>query len=152
MLFIFLGTSCSGKSSAAEELKKLTNASIYSGKDYLRLAKNEKEAWNLFKTKLIEAKGKGLNEESIIYVVSDKNVLPNINDIDGAVKIRFMADLETLKTRFAKRTGGKLAPPIEKMLERQMTEWDGVNGDISFDTSEGISSNDIAAKILEYCS
>ncbi|WP_291561207.1 MULTISPECIES: hypothetical protein [unclassified Clostridium] len=44
MLFIFMGASCTGKSSAADELKELMDVQVYTGKDYLRMAKNENEA------------------------------------------------------------------------------------------------------------
>ena len=35
MLFVFVGPSCSGKSTTAEIAGKRTGAQIYSGKDYL---------------------------------------------------------------------------------------------------------------------
>jgi len=55
MLYIFMGQSCTGKSTAAERLKELTGAEIFSGKDYLRMAKNEDEAFRLFFDKLSKA-------------------------------------------------------------------------------------------------
>lgn len=41
MVIALIGESCTGKSTIAEELKKRTNAEIITGKDYIRLAKNE---------------------------------------------------------------------------------------------------------------
>jgi len=70
-----MGPSCSGKSSTAEELKKLTDAQIYSGKDYLRMDKNENNAWKLFEERLKEGcNNKDLNSKSIIYVISEKRI------------------------------------------------------------------------------
>lgn len=57
MLYVFVGPSCSGKSTTAEIAGKRTGAQIYSGKDYLRLAKAEGEAWRIFQEKMVEAAG-----------------------------------------------------------------------------------------------
>lgn len=70
MLYVFMGPSCSGKSSTAKELKKLTDVQIYAGKDYLRMAKNESSAWGIFEEKLKEASSnKDLNSQSIVYII-----------------------------------------------------------------------------------
>lgn len=44
MLYIFMGQSCTGKSTVANKLKELIDVEVFAGKDYLRLAKNENEA------------------------------------------------------------------------------------------------------------
>lgn len=44
MLYVFMGPSCTGKSTAAEIMRKRIGAKIYSGKDYMRLAKVEGDA------------------------------------------------------------------------------------------------------------
>lgn len=41
MLITIFGESCTGKSTLADALKERTGAQVYSGKDYLRLAKSE---------------------------------------------------------------------------------------------------------------
>ena len=52
MLIAMIGESCVGKTTLANALKEAYGAQIFSGKDYLRLAKNEGEAKKLFQEKL----------------------------------------------------------------------------------------------------
>ena len=111
MLYAIIGESCTGKSTLAEKLKEKINAEIYSGKDYLRLAKNENIAKKLFEKKLKEA----VNGENLIYVIAEKEHLSLIPE--GAVRILAKADLSVIKERFALRMRGTLPPPVEKMLE-----------------------------------
>ena len=44
MLIAIIGESCTGKSTLADKLKQDFNAAVYTGKDYLRLAKSPSEA------------------------------------------------------------------------------------------------------------
>lgn len=44
MLYIFMGQSCTGKSTVADKAKELTGAEVFTGKDYLRMAKDENQA------------------------------------------------------------------------------------------------------------
>lgn len=69
MLLIFMGPSSTGKSTVAELFKTSNEGlQVYTGKDYLRLAKNEHEAWSLFNNMLIEASNNSeLSSDSIIY-------------------------------------------------------------------------------------
>ncbi len=141
MLYIFMGQSCTGKSTAAEKLKKQTGAEIFSGKDYLRMAKNEDEAWRLFFDKLSEAaSGSNVSGDSVIYLVAEISQLDRIIDLQGARKVKFTASLDTIKSRFAERMHGRLPSPVEKMLTRQYEEWEPVQADILIDTT---SDNDI---------
>ena len=76
MLISIFGESCTGKSTLADKLAAKYDATIYTGKDYLRLAKNETIARKLFQKKLTEA----VNGENIIYVIAEKdhlNLLPD---------------------------------------------------------------------------
>jgi hypothetical protein len=150
MLFLFIGPSCSGKSSVADELKTMIHAEIFSGKDYLRIAKNENDAWKMFEAKLVKATGiEGGN--SLIYVVSDKNILSKLDSIGEANRVKFIAGIDTLKERFGKRIGGVVPPPVEAMLKRQIADWDNTSADIVVDTSNGNSPKEIAAIILNNC-
>ena len=151
MLYIFMGPSCSGKSSAAEELKKLNNVQIYAGKDYLRMAKNEQEAWKIFSEKLNEASNnKDMNSQSIIYIISEKNDISKLQSFDNAVTIKFTASLEIIKSRFAQRMKGNLPKPVEKMIERQLAEWEDINAKLCIDTSEEEPS-ELAKKVFDLC-
>ena len=49
MLIALIGDSCTEKSSIAEQLRSSMAATVFSGKDYLRLAKDETTAAALFK-------------------------------------------------------------------------------------------------------
>ena len=137
MLFIFMGQSCTGKSTAADKLKEQMNVEIYSGKDYLRMAKNESEAWKLFYDKLEKAAiNKDKSKESIIYVITEIELLNRVKAIEDAYMIKFNAPLEIIKSRFADRMNGRLPQPVEKMIERQYLEWESITGDLNIDTSD----------------
>lgn len=149
MLFIFMGPSCSGKSSAAEELKKLTDVQIYSGKDYLRMDKNENNAWKLFEEILKEGcNNKDLHSKSIIYVISEKKDIVKLKFINDAITINFTADAEIIKSRFAKRMNGVLPKPVESMIDKQLLEWKDITAKLHVDTSKD-SPSDIAKKIYD---
>ena len=112
MLIAIFGESCTGKSTLASFLKDKLDAKVYTGKDYLRLAKNEAIAKKLFQDQLTQAVTGG----HIIYVISEKahlSLLP-----DGCIRILVTADLDTIKSRFAQRMHGVLPPPVAAMLER----------------------------------
>ena len=113
MLIGIIGESCTGKSTLAERLKAQLNAEVYTGKDYLRLAKNEAIAQKLFIKRLEEAK----NGDSVIYVITEKEHLALLPE--GAVRILMTADLELIESRFAQRMRGVLPPPVKTMLERK---------------------------------
>jgi len=149
MLYIFMGPSCSGKSSTASELKKITDVQIYSGKDYLRMDKNENKAWKLFEEKLKEAcNNKDLNSKSIIYVITEKKDILKLKFIDEAITINFTADAEIIKSRFAKRMNGVLPKPVENMIDKQLLEWKDTTAKLYVDTSKDRAS-DIAKKVYD---
>lgn len=112
MLIAIFGESCTGKSTLADRLTKQLSAEVYTGKDYLRLAKNEAIAQKLFQKKLEEA----VAGENILYVISEKEHLALLPD--GCIRILATADLETIKSRFAARMRGNLPAPVAAMLEK----------------------------------
>ncbi|HOP09969.1 MAG TPA: hypothetical protein PK629_00595 [Oscillospiraceae bacterium] len=111
MLIALIGESCVGKSTIAAVLKEKLNATVYSGKDYLRLAKSETEAVQKFKILLAQA----VNGDNIVYVITEKPHLAFLPE--SAKRVVVTAGLNTIKTRFAARTNGVLPPPLAKMLE-----------------------------------
>ena len=113
MLFVIFGESCTGKSTLAQKIATEIPAEILTGKDYLRLAKNEEIAKKLFVRKLQEF----VSGENLIYVIAEKEYLCLIPE--GAVRILVTADIDTIKERFAKRMGGNLPAPVATMLERK---------------------------------
>ena len=86
---------------------------IYTGKDYLRLEKNEVAAKQAFQKKLNEA----IEGENIIYVISEKEHLSLLPK--GCIRVLVTADLEIIKARFAQRMHGNLPAPVEAMLEKK---------------------------------
>lgn len=131
MLLCIIGENCSGKSTLANEIKKSIDAHVVTGKDYLRMAKSESEAVNLFKEKLRNA----VSGENIIYVISELehiNLLP-----DGAIRILVSSDIETIKERFKARMHGNLPAPVEQMLEKKHGMFDGGVYDYYFDGVNG---------------
>ncbi len=113
MVIGIFGESCTGKSTIAEKLKELIKVQIYTGKDYLRLEKNEVAAKQAFQKKLSEA----IKGENIIYVISEKEHLSLLPE--GCIRVLVTADLEIIKTRFAQRMHGNLPVPVEAMLEKK---------------------------------
>ena len=132
MVIGIIGESCTGKSTLADKLKSLLGAEVYTGKDYLRLAKNEAIAKKLFQNKLKDA----ISGPHIIYVISEKDQLDFLPD--GAVRILVKTDIETIKERFKKRMRGNLPAPVEQMLIAKHGMFD--NGTYNF-TFDGSSSD-----------
>ena len=112
MVIGIFGESCTGKSTLADYLKTKLQAKLFTGKDYLRLAKSENEAREAFRQLLAGATG----EEHILYVMAEKHLLSLLPD--HATRILVTAEMETIKSRFAGRMGGKLPAPVAAMLER----------------------------------
>ncbi len=112
MVIGIIGESCTGKSTLAQRLQTELNAQVFSGKDYLRMAKNENIAKTLFRKKLEQA-----TDSHIIYVIAEKEHLALLPD--GAIRILVTADLDTIKERFARRMHGNLPAPVATMLEKK---------------------------------
>lgn len=127
MLIAIIGENCVGKSTVANLIKQKINVTVYTGKDYLRLEKNQDLAKLRFKQILQDA----VLGENIIYVISENEHLQFL--CDGAIKILVSARLETIKSRFAKRMGGVLPAPLEKMLESRHGAFDNIECDLKID-------------------
>lgn len=124
MLIGIFGESCTGKSTLAEKIAASLPCEVYTGKDYLRLAKNENIAKVMFQKKLTDA----VTGENIIYVISEKEHLSLLPE--GALRILVTADLELIKSRFAQRMRGNLPAPVATMLEKKHGCFDEVAQDI----------------------
>jgi len=130
MVIGIFGESCTGKSTLAENIAAALNCEVFTGKDYLRLAKNENIAKTLFQKKLNAA----VSGENIIYVISEKEHLPLLPE--GAFRILATADLELIKSRFAQRMRGNLPAPVVAMLESKHGCFDDVPHDIHVASGE----------------
>lgn len=113
MVIGIFGESCTGKSTLAEKIAAGLSCEVFTGKDYLRLAKNENIAKAMFQKKLNAA----VNGENIIFVISEKEHLVLLPK--GARRILVTADLELIKSRFAQRMCGNLPVPVAAMLEKK---------------------------------
>ena len=107
MLIAIIGENCVGKSTLAKKINERFGATIYSGKDYLRLAKNPSVAMETFKATL-QASVKG---DNIIYLITEQEHLSLLPE--GSFRIVLTAELETIKTRFKERMRGHLPVPVE---------------------------------------
>ena len=141
MLIGIFGESCTGKSTLAEKIAAGFPCEIYTGKDYLRLAKNENIAKVMFQKKLTAA----VNGENIIYVISEKEHLPLLPE--GALRILVTADLELIKSRFAQRMRGNLPGTVAAMLENKHGCFDTQSHDIHVVSGE----TDLETVIAELC-
>jgi gluconate kinase len=124
MVIGIFGESCTGKSTLADKIAASFPCEVFTGKDYLRLAKNENIAKSLFQKKLTAA----VDGENIIYVISEKEHLPLLPE--GARRILVTADLELIKSRFAQRMHGNLPVPVATMLEKKHGCFDSEPHDI----------------------
>ncbi len=124
MVIGIFGESCTGKSTLAEKISANLPCEVFTGKDYLRLAKNESMAKVMFQKKLAAA----VNGENMIYVITEREHLPLLPE--GAVRILVTADLELIKTRFAQRMRGNLPAPVAAMLENKHGCFDSEPHDI----------------------
>ena len=118
MVIGIFGESCTGKSTLAEKISASFPCDVFTGKDYLRLAKNENIAKAMFQKKLTAA----VTGENIIYVISEKEHLPLLPE--GALRILVTAELELIKSRFAQRMRGNLPAPVAAMLEKKHGSFD----------------------------
>lgn len=113
MVIGIFGESCTGKTTLTEKISASIPCEVFTGKDYLRLAKNENIAKVMFQKKLTSA----VNGEHIIYVISEKEHLSLLPE--GTLRILVTADLELIKARFAQRMRGNLPAPVAAMLEKK---------------------------------
>lgn len=116
MVIAIFGESCVGKSTIAEKLAFRLNAEVFSGKDYLKLAKSESMAALLFKKKLAAPDG------NILYVISEKEQLALLPE--DCLRVLVTASLDTIRERFAQRMHGQLPAPVAAMLERKHGQFD----------------------------
>ena len=140
MVIGIFGESCTGKSTLAEKIDTGFPCEVFTGKDYLRLAKNENIAKVMFQKKLTAA----VNGENIIYVISEKEYLPLLPE--GAFRILVTADLELIKSRFAERMRGNLPVPVAAMLEKKHGCFDAERHDIQV-ISEETDLDEVCQKI-----
>ena len=141
MVIGIFGESCTGKSTLAEKIAASFPCEVFTGKDYLRLAKNENIAKVLFQKKLTAA----VNGENIIYVISEKEHLSLLPE--GALRILVTADLELIKSRFTQRMRGNLPAPVATMLEKKHGCFDAVPHDIH--VVSGKTDLDEICKLIE---
>lgn len=124
MVIGIFGESCTGKSTLADKIASSFPCEVFTGKDYLRLAKNETLAKAMFQKKLNAA----VSGSNIIYVISEKEHLSLLPE--GTVRILVTADLELIKSRFAQRMRGGLPAPVATMLEKKHGCFDATPHDI----------------------
>ena len=146
MVICLMGESCTGKSTAADKIKKETGAKIFTGKDYLKLAKSEAEAKKAFRSLLESQVSK---TEVVIFVVSELEDLSLVPE--NALKILFTADISVIKERFKERMRGNLVPPVEKMLERKAGLFSEVQHDLVIE-SDKISKEEMNDKLKSFLS
>ena len=124
MVIGIFGESCTGKSTLAEKISISLSCEVFTGKDYLRLAKNENIAKAMFQKKLSSA----VSGENIVYVISEPEHLILLPE--GAVRILVTANLELIKSRFTQRMRGNLPEPVAAMLEKKHGCFDSEPHDI----------------------
>ena len=130
MVIRIFGESCTGKSTLAQKIAQRISCDLYTGKDYLRLAKNESDAKAMFQKKLENS----VNGENIIYVISEMEHMSFLPY--KSIRILVTADLNLIKSRFAQRMHGNLPAPVAAMLEKKHGCFDGEPCDLHVITGE----------------
>jgi len=141
MVICLFGENCTGKSSIANELKTRVHAELVSGKDYLRLAKNESDAKAAFSVQLADRMTSG----NLVYVVSEPEQLALLPR--GCLRVLVTTELPIIKQRFASRMGGRLPAQVEAMLERKHGLFDQTPHDLHIHTID-TTAPEAAEKIL----
>lgn len=134
MVIGIIGESCVGKSTLANQLAQRLNAELITGKDYLRLAKNESIAKKLFQKKLEDA----CTGDHVIYVISEREHLDLLPS--SAVRILMTADLDMILERFTQRMRGNLPEPVRQMLVKKHGVFDQEDCLIHIHNNMGIDS------------
>jgi len=142
-----MGESCTGKSTIATKVSELMNIKMYTGKEFLKLSKNQDEAWRIFSDKMSRASAHDSLSESFIYVITERDMLSKLQKFE-CKKIKFEADLDIIKSRFAERMNNRLPKPIEAMLERKNKEWMDVSSDLTINTTKEGNINENIDKII----
>ena len=142
MVIGLFGESCTGKSTLANEIATKIGAKVYTGKDYMRLAKNEAEAQKLF-IDLLQANE--ATDEVFIYVISEKEHLAFLPE--KAIRVLVTADIAVIKERFANRMNGKLPPPVATMLEKKHGSFNAEKYDFHVD-NVGNDISDVCDRIV----
>lgn len=132
MLIAIIGENCVGKTTLANKINEKLGATIYAGKDYLRLEKNPSAAAETFKAVLKAS----LKEMNIIYLITEKEHIQLLPE--GAFRIVLSAELEAIKERFKARMRGNLPMPVEKMLEAKHGMYDSLDCNLSLDGNYNI--------------
>lgn len=142
MVIGIIGESCTGKTTIIQELGTYINIEEYSGKDYLKLDKNPKNAEMNFKQLLEES-----HDKNIVYVITEKehiDLLPS-----NAIRVLVTESLETKKERFKARMNNRLPKPVEMMLERKHGMFDSIDYDLHL---SGSNLEENVKRVVEFLS
>lgn len=149
MVVVFMGPICTGKSSVAELIREKTNIQVVTGKDYLRLASDEDEAWKLFLKKVkIAVNANPHSENSMIYILDDTERVEDLMRIDGVRCVKFSATLDAIRDRYETRMQGELPGIVIKMLRSQLDSWDQVTCDVNIDSSRERDIREMAQEVV----
>ena len=132
MLIAIIGENCVGKTTLANQINETLGATIYAGKDYLRLEKNPSAAMETFKATLKDS----LEGNNIIYLITEEEHIQLLPE--GAFRIVLCAELDVIKERFKARMRGNLPMPVEKMLEAKHGMYDNLDCNIKLDGNYNI--------------
>jgi adenylate kinase family enzyme len=133
MLLLLAGPAGSGKSTAAALLKPRLKAEVYSGKGYLRTAKNMDQAWKKFQGVLSQAVS---GQRNVILILVGTSNLKKIQAAGPFCLVRFTAPQKTLEERLSDRLCEDLPPAIVDMLKAQERKWSRVKADLVIDSGE----------------
>ena len=142
MVIAIFGESCTGKSTLARALAGKRSMTVYSGRDYLRLARSEREAAEKFAALLRDP------ARDTVFVISEREQLRLLPEC--CVRVLVTADIGSIKERFAARMGGKLPPPVAAMLEKKHGTFDNEPFDVHIVSGEG-TEQEACAAILSCC-
>ncbi|MDR0821170.1 MAG: hypothetical protein LBN40_01725 [Oscillospiraceae bacterium] len=133
MILAFIGENCTGKSVVADCFQKEYSTEVFIGGDFRKFDKNKQVAEQIFRDKL---KTYESELKPVIYIISEREHLRFLPE--NSVRVYFFADIDTIKERFAERTGGKLPPGVAEMLESKHGMFDDEKRD--FEVNDTLDS------------
>jgi len=150
MLIIFMGQSCSGKNAAANEFRKHCNVTMIKGRDYLSLDPDETTAKKKFIEMMTEAQSNPMLDGSLVYITNSSATPAKLERFEKAVRIRFSADIETIRNRHRERLAGFIPRAIDATIDSQFAVWNSIPADYVVDTSGEHDVEHSAGEVYDY--
>lgn len=144
MVIAIIGERCTGKSALAAAICEKVHARVFTGRDYLELAEDPRDARHRF-MELLDRNQAG-EEQIFICIVTEHAQLALLPD--DCFRVLCKSSLTTVKERFSVMLEGPLPQSISQMLTKQHGMFDGCRHHMTLDTEDADLSL-LAVEILD---